>query len=257
MLKGKRLVITGVLNQSSIAYTVARLAQEQGAEVVLTSFGRAMSLTKRVAARLPVPADTLELDASNASDFERLTVALEERWGGVDGALHSIAFGPGGCFGDFLGAPWEDVSVALQVSAYSMKSLAASLAPLMRDGGSIVGLDFDATVAWPGYDWMGVAKAALESVTRYLAHDLGPNGIRVNLVSAGPLRTFSSHAVGGFDAIGRAWRAGAPLGWDAGDPEPVARTCIALLSDWLPATTGEIVHADGGAHALGARSAAP
>jgi len=261
LLEGKRVLVTGVLTDQSIAFSVARCAQEQGAEIVLTSFGRAMSLTKRVARRLPVEPDVLELDVTDPAHVSALGSELERRWGGLDGVLHAIGFAPEACLGgDFLRAGWDDVATAVHVSAYSLKALAEMALPLMkgsgegdgRGGGSIVGLDFDATVAWPAYDWMGVAKAALESTARYLARDLGGAGIRVNLVAAGPLKTVAAKSIAGFAQFEEAWVARAPLGWSITDPEPVARTCVALLSDWLPATTGEIVHVDGGYHAIGA-----
>ena len=253
LLKDKRLVITGVLTDSSIAYSVARLAQEQGAEIVLTSFGRARRITERVAKRLPQPPEIIELDVTSDADLAALTDDLRRRWGRVDGALHSIGFAPESCLGGgFVDAPWDDVSVALQVSAYSLASLTRAVAPVMSDGGSIVGLDFDNRQAWPAYDWMGVAKAALESTARYLARDVGGDGIRVNLVCAGPLRTVAARGVPGFDRFEDVWGQRAPLGWDLRDAEPVAKACVALLSDWFPATTGEMVHVDGGFHAIAA-----
>ncbi|HEX2040126.1 MAG TPA: enoyl-ACP reductase FabI [Acidimicrobiales bacterium] len=255
LLKDKRLVVTGVLTDSSIAFSVARLAQEQGAEIVLTSFGRAMSLTKRVARRLPTEPDVLELDVTDPEHLAALTAELEGRWGRVDGVLHAIGFAPETCLGGkFMSAGWEDVSTALHVSAYSLKSLAEACLPLMKaaGGGSVVALDFDATQAWPLYDWMGVAKAALESTARYLARDLGQFGVRVNLVAAGPLRTVAARGIPGFSSFEDVWTARAPLGWDVSDPEPTAKACVALLSDWFPATTGELVHVDGGFHAVGA-----
>jgi enoyl-[acyl-carrier protein] reductase I len=262
LLDGKRILVTGVLTDSSIAHTVARLAQEEGAELVLTSFGRAMSLTERAARRLPKPVDVIELDVTNAEHIGAVRDQLAARWGGVDGVLHAIGFAPESCLGgNFMSAPWEDVSVALHVSAYSLKALADLAVPLMGGsgeggsggaGGSIVGLDFDATVAWPQYDWMGVAKAAMESTSRYLARELGPSNIRVNLVSAGPLRTVAAKSIPGFATFEQVWGERAPLGWDVRDPEPAARACVALLSDWFPKTTGEIVHVDGGFHAMGA-----
>lgn len=254
LLEGKKLVVTGVLTDASIAFSVARAAQEHGAEMVLTSFGRPMRLTERSARRLPDPPDVLELDVTNADHFSALTAELERRWGRVDGVVHAIGFAPEACLGgDILKAGWEDVATALRVSAYSLKALTAAALPLMKDdGGSVVALDFDATQAWPQYDWMGVAKAALESTARYLARDLGPNGVRVNLVCAGPLRTVAAKSIPGFDSFEEAWKARAPLGWDVGDAEPVARACVALLSDLFPATTGEMLHVDGGYHAVGA-----
>ena len=254
LLEDKRLVVTGVLTDSSIAFSVARLAQEQGAELVLTSFGRATRVTERAAKRLPQPADVLELDVSNEEHLAALTTELESRWGRVDGVVHAIGFAPEACLGgDFMRAGWEDVSTALQVSAYSLKALAGATLPLMKEhGGSIVGLDFDARQAWPQYDWMGVAKAALESTARYLARDLGHLGVRVNLVCAGPLRTVAARGIPGFSQFEEVWQQRAPLGWNVSDAEPVAKATVALLSDWFPATTGEMLHVDGGFHAVGA-----
>ena len=250
LLDGKRILVTGVLNDASIAFSVARRAQEEGAEVVLTSFGRVMSLTKRAGRRLPREPQIVELDVSSQADLD----ALAERVGGhLDGVLHAIAFAPESCLGGgFLTAPWEDVAVALQVSAYSLKALAVAALPLMEGGGSIVGLDFDNTQAWPVYDWMGVAKSAFESTARYLARDLGPKRVRVNLVSAGPVRTMAAKSIPGFEQFEEVWASRAPLGWDVKDAEPVAQACIALLSDLFPATTGEMLHVDGGFHAVGA-----
>jgi enoyl-[acyl-carrier protein] reductase I len=256
LLEGKKLVITGVLTKDSIAASVARLAQEHGAEVVLTSFGRALRITERVARQLPTVADVVELDVTDPAHHEALAADLRARWGRVDGVLHAVGFAPERCLGSgILPADWDEVSVALHVSAYSLKSLAATVAPLMTAGGSIVGLDFDASQAWPAYDWMGVAKAALEATSRYLARDLGAQRIRVNLVAAGPLRTVAARSIPGFDALEAAWASRAPLGWDTRDPEPTAKACVALLSDWFPATSGEIVHVDGGAHAVAAGAA--
>jgi len=249
LLADRRILVTGVLNDASIGFAVAKHAQEEGAEVVLTSFGRAMSLTQRAARRLPEPVEVVELDVADAEHL----ASLAERVGGrIDGVLHAIAFAPESCLGGgFLTAPWEDVAVALQVSAYSLKALAVACRPLMTGGGSIVGLDFDASQAWPVYDWMGVAKAAFESTARYLARDLGADGIRVNLIAAGPVRTVAAKSIPGFDRFEDVWAERAPLGWDVNDPVPVAKTVCALLSDWLPATTGSMVWADGGFHAIG------
>jgi enoyl ACP reductase len=251
LLAEKRILVTGVLNDASIAFSVAQRAQEEGAEVVLTSFGRAMSLTQRAARRLPTEPDVVELDVTDAEHLD----ALAGRVGGrLDGVLHAVAFAPESCLGGgFLTAPWEDVSVALQISAYSLKSLAMACKPLMGPGGSIVGLDFDnSRNAWPVYDWMGVAKAAFEATARYLARDLGPDGIRVNLVAAGPLRTIAAKSIPGFARFEEVWAERAPLGWDVKDAAPVASACVALLSDLFPATTGEMLHVDGGFHAIGA-----
>lgn len=256
ILDGKKLLVTGVLTDESLAFGVARLAQLEGAEVALTGFGRALSLTARVARKLPEPAEVLELDVANPEHPPALADALAARFGRLDGVLHSIGFAPASCLGHgILAAPWSDVATALEISAYSLRVLAGALLPLFEaaGGGSVVGLDFDATVAWPGYDWMGVAKAALESLSRYLARDLGPRRVRVNLVSAGPLRTVAAKSIPGFERFEDAWQTRAPLGWDvSGDHDAVARACVALFSDWFPRTTGEIIHVDGGYHALGA-----
>jgi meromycolic acid enoyl-[acyl-carrier-protein] reductase len=253
LLEKKRLLITGVLTEKSIAFEAARVAQEQGAEIVLTSFGRAMAVTKRSARRLPEATDVLELDVNDVSHLEAVAAEIGSRWGSLDGFLHAIAFAPPDALGGkFMETPWDSVAVALQTSAYSLKALAAHMRPLMDSGGAIVSLDFDATVAWPIYDWMGVSKAALESVTRYLARDLGGDKIRVNCVSAGPLRTMAAKAIPGFDQLASAWGSTAPLGWDVENGTPVAKAIAWLLSDWSEGITGEIVHVDGGYHAIGA-----
>jgi meromycolic acid enoyl-[acyl-carrier-protein] reductase len=253
LVDGKRLLITGVLTEASIAYAVAKLAQQEGAQVVLSGFGRGLGITTRIAKRLPEPAPVIELDVTSGEHLAALPERLGEHVDGLDGVLHSIAFAPETALGgNFLSTEWADVATAVQVSAYSLKSLATAVLPVLTPGSGIVGLDFDAQVAWPGYDWMGVAKAGLESCARYLARDLGPHGIRVNLVAAGPLRTMAAKSIPGFDKFEGVWDERAPLGWDNKDTVPAARGCLALLSDWFPATTGEIVHVDGGVHAVGA-----
>ena len=254
LLDGKRLLITGVLTDDSLAFGVARLVQEQGADIVLTGAGRGLSLTKRVARKLPDPPDVLELDVTVEEHFAAVADDLTTRWGGLDGVLHAIGFAPATCLGGgFLDAPWPDVAVALQISTYSLKSLTAAMLPLLRaaGGGSVVGLDFDATRAWPAYDWMGVAKAGLESTARYLAKEVGADKVRVNLVAAGPMRTMAAKSIPGFAAFESAWIERAPLGWDITDSSAVAKACAMLLSDWFPMTTGEIIHVDGGYHAMG------
>lgn len=250
LLEGKRLLITGVLMDSSIAFHVARLAQEEGAQVVLTSFGRTMKITQTIAKRLPQTPPVLELDVTSQEDLDSLAERLGEHVDGLDGVLHSIGFAPPGAF-DFLSGTWEDVATALHASAYSLKALSVATLPVLQQGSSVVGLTFDAKFAWPVYDWMGVAKAAFESTNRYLARDLGPRGVRCNLVAAGPIRTTAAKSIPGFEQFEDTWSTRAPLGWDVRDPEPAARACVALLSDWFPATTGEIVHVDGGVHAMG------
>jgi len=254
ILEGKRILVAGVTMDTSIGFAVAKVAQEQGATVLISNFGRALNITKRIAGRLPAPAPVLELDVTDPEHLERLPGLVREHVDGLDGVVHSIAYGNPETLlgGKFLGGPWEDVAQAVQVSAYSLASLSQACLPLMGRGGSVVGLTFDATVAWPAYDWMGVAKAGLESCSRYLARDLGAHGIRVNLVSAGPLKTLAAKAIPGFEDIESNWSVRAPLGWDNVDLDPTARAVVALLSDFFPATTGEIVHVDGGYHAMGA-----
>jgi len=255
ILDGKRLLITGVLTDASLAFGVAQSAQREGAEIVLTGAGRGLTLTQRTARKLDKEADVLELDVTSDEQLASVAAALDAKWGSLDGVLHAIGFAPPSCLGgDFLAAPWEDVSIALNISAFSLKSLTAAMVPLMRaaGGGSVVALDFDATVAYPAYDWMGVAKAALESTSRYLARDLGKDKVRVNLVAAGPVRTMAAKSIPGFDKFEEAWGSTAPLGWDVHDPSAVAKACVALLSDWFPMTTAEMVHVDGGYHAMGA-----
>jgi len=254
MLEGKRLLITGVMTRQSIAYAVAEKAQQQGAEVVLTSFGRARRMTERAAGGLPTKPDVLELDVNEPENLAAVAEELGSRWGSLDGVLHAIAFAPSDAIGGgFLDTPAESAAQAFTTSAYSLKALAASLAPLLEESdGSVVGLDFDASVAWPVYDWMGVAKAALESVSRYLARDLGPRGVRVNLVSAGPIETAAAGGIPGFDRLASEWGGRAPLGWDANDASSVAGTVCYLLSELSRGVTGEIIHVDGGYHAMGA-----
>jgi enoyl-[acyl-carrier protein] reductase I len=254
ILDGKRILVAGVTMDSSIGFATARVAQEQGATVLISNFGRALGITKRIAKRLPSEPAVLELDVTDQAHLDGLDAAVREHVDGLDGVVHSIAYGNPDTLlgGKFLDGPWEDVAQAFQVSAYSLKALAVAARPLMQSGGSIVGLTFDATSAWPAYDWMGVAKAGLESTSRYLARDLGPEGIRCNLVSAGPLKTLAAKAIPGFEELESLWKDRAPLGWDEGDHDPTARAVCALLSDFFPATTGEIVHVDGGFHAMGA-----
>ena len=251
ILDGKRILVTGVLTDASIGFHIARLAQQEGATVVLTGFGR-LSLVERIAKRLPEPAPVIELDVTSTEHLDGLSSKVSEYVDGLDGIAHSIGFAPQTAMGgNFMNTSWDDVATAVQVSTYSLKSLTAACLPLMKNGGSVVGLDFDATQAWPVYDWMGVAKAGLESTARYLAKYLGPDGVRVNLVAAGPLKTMAAKSIPGFEEFTNVWPDKAPLGWDVADPEPTAKACVALLSDWFPATTGEIVHVDGGVHAVG------
>ncbi len=254
ILDGKRILVAGVTMDSSIGFAVARVAQEQGATVIISNFGRALGITKRIAKRLPVEPPVLELDVTDSEHLDRLPGLLREHVDGLDGVVHSIAYGNPETLlgGKFLDGPWEDVAQALQVSAYSLKSLTVACQPMLTDGASVVGMTFDGSIAWPAYDWMGVAKAALESCARYLARDLGPQGVRVNLISAGPLKTLAAKAIPGFEDLESMWSTRAPLGWDETDQAPTAKAVCALLSDLFPATTGEIVHVDGGFHAMGA-----
>ena len=253
ILQGKRILVTGVLTDASIAFHIARLAQEEGATVILSSYGRVHRLTERIAGRLPQPAPVIQLDVTNDEDLAALADRVREHVDGLDGVVHSIGFAPEAALGgNFLNTAWEDVAVALQVSAFSLKSLTMAARPLFNGGGSVVGLDFDAQVAWPKYDWMGVAKAALESTSRYLARDLGSENIRINLVAAGPIRTMAAKSIPGFDEFEKVWNERSPLEWDTTDPVPAAQATVALLSDWFPKTTAEIIHVDGGLHAMGA-----
>jgi enoyl-[acyl-carrier protein] reductase I len=256
LLAGKRILVTGIITDASIAFHVARLAQEEGAEVVLTGFGR-LSLVTRIAKRLPKPAPIIELDVQNQEQLDALADNVREHLGAdanLDGVVHSIGFAPQDALGgNFLNTPWSSVATAVEVSAYSLKSLTMAALPLLeKRGGSVVGMDFDAQVAWPKYDWMGVAKAALESTNRYLARDLGPKNIRCNLISAGPLGSLAAKSIPGFEDLATVWDDRSPLKWELSDPEPAARGVVALLSDWFPKTTGEIIHVDGGLHAIGA-----
>lgn len=257
ILAGKRILVTGVVNRQSIAFSIAERAQAEGAEVLLTSFGRVKRMTERSAKRLDPQPDVLDLDVNSDADLAALREQLAGRWGGIDGAVHAIAFAPADALGgEFLATPRASAAAAFETSAYSFKALAEAVAPLMSEGGSLVGLDFDATVAWPSYDWMGVSKAALESVSRYLARDLGPSGVRVNLVAAGPIRTAAASGVPGFAELESKWAEQAPLSWAVDDPAPVADAALFLLSDLARATTGEILHVDGGVHAIGAATPA-
>jgi enoyl-[acyl-carrier protein] reductase I len=252
ILQGKNVLVTGVLTDGSIAFHIARLAQEEGATVILTGFGRGLSLTTRIAGRLPQPAPIIELDVTNQEHLEALAAEVKKHVQHLDGVVHSIGFAPEAALGgNFLNTQWEDVATAVQVSAYSLKSLTMACHPLFKDGASVVGLDFDAQVAWPKYDWMGVAKAALESTSRYLARDLGKDNVRINLIAAGPIRTIAAKSIPGFDEFENVWNQRSPLFWDVADPVPAAQGAVALLSDWFPKTTGEIIHVDGGLHAMG------
>ncbi|HQV58028.1 MAG TPA: enoyl-ACP reductase FabI [Ilumatobacteraceae bacterium] len=253
LLEGKNIVITGVLTDASLAYGAAELALAEGADIVLTGAGRALSLTQRTARKLSSSVEVFELDVTVAEHLTSVRDALQSKWGRVDGVLHAIGFAPAVCLGDdFMAATWDDVSVAMNISAYSLKALAEAFLPLMGGGGSLVGLDFDNTVAWPAYNWMGVAKSALESVNRYLAKTLGAQQIRCNLIAAGPIKTMAAKSIPGFASFEEAFATRAPLGWDIHDSSAVAKAIVALLSDWFPATTGEIIHVDGGYHAVGA-----
>ncbi|AOT58236.1 MULTISPECIES: enoyl-ACP reductase FabI [Streptomyces] len=260
ILEGKRILITGVLMESSIAFHTAKVAQEQGAEVILTAFPRP-TLTERIAKKLPKPAKVFELDVTDDEHLARVEDVVRAELGGLDGVVHSIGFAPQDALGgNFLNTPFESVATAMHVSAFSLKSLTMACLPLMapadaapgEGGGSVVGLTFDAQFAWPQYDWMGPAKAALEATSRYLARDLGSRNVRCNLVSAGPLGSMAAKSIPGFGDLAKVWDERSPLAWDMTDPEPAGRGVVALLSDFFPKTTGEIVHVDGGVHIMGA-----
>lgn len=255
IVEGKKFLITGVLNDQSLAFGAAKLAQEQGADVILTGVGRGLSITQRTARKLPNECEVLELDVTNDQHLSQVQSHIDAKWGKLDGILHSIGFAPTACLeGDIFNAKWSDVAIALEVSAYSLKALVEGMLPLLKKAGesSVVGLDFDASVAWPGYNWMGVSKAALESLSRYLARDAGKDRVRVNLISAGPVKTIAAKSVSGFSSFENLWGDRAPLGWNLSDSQAVAKAVVAFLSDWFPATTGEIVHVDGGYHSVGA-----
>ena len=252
ILEGKNILVTGVLTDGSIAFHIARLAQEEGANVVLTGFGRGLSLTTRIAARLPKLPPIIELDVTNQEHLDGLAAEVKKHLPHLDGVVHSIGFAPEAALGgNFLNTKWEDVATAVQVSAFSLKSLTMACHPLFNNGASVVGLDFDAQVAWPKYDWMGVAKAALESTSRYLARDLGKDNVRVNLIAAGPIKTIAAKSIPGFQEFENVWNTRSPLFWDIEDAVPAAKGAVALLSDWFPKTTAEIIHVDGGLHAMG------
>ena len=253
ILEGKKILVTGVLTEASIAFAAARIAQEEGAEVLLSSFGRMLPITTKIAERLPKPAKVIELDATSQEDLAALPGRIKENLGELDGIVHAIAFAPQTALGgNFLETEWSDVSTAVEVSAYSLKSITTACMPVLKNPSSVVGLTFDATVSWPVYDWMGVAKAAFEATSRYLARYLGEKGVRVNLVSAGPLRTTAAKGIPGFATMEELWTDRAPLGWDLTDTDAAAKALVALLSDWFPATTGEMIHVDGGLHSTGA-----
>jgi enoyl-[acyl-carrier protein] reductase I len=253
ILEGKKILVTGVLTEASIAFTAAKLAQQEGAEVLLSSFGRMLPITQKIAERLPKPVKVIELDATNQENLDALAGHIKEHLGSLDGIVHAIAFAPQTALGgNFMETPWSDVSTAVEVSAYSLKAITTACLPVLNNPSSVVGLTFDATVSWPVYDWMGVAKAAFESTARYLARYLGDKGIRVNLISAGPLRTTAAKGIPGFATMEELWTGRAPLGWDLTDTEAAAKGLVALLSDWFPATTGEMIHVDGGLHSTGA-----
>ncbi len=253
MLSGKRIIVTGVLTPKSIAYCVAEQALRDGAELILTSFGRAMSLTERSAKRLSSSVSVLELDVTKSENFASLRKEVEARWDRVDGIVHAIGFAPNDALGkEFLATPWTSVATAFHISAYSLAPLVHAFAPMMTNGGSVVSLTFDAAVAWPIYDWMGPAKAALESIGRYIARDLGRKNIRCNTVAAGPLDTVAAKSIPAFNSIKGIWNSQSPLLWDSADAGPVADATVFLLSDRARAITGEVLHVDGGYHAMGA-----
>ena len=254
LLHDKRLLITGVVTTDSIAFATASAALEAGAQVVLSGLGRDLDLTRETAEQLPSAVDILEADLTDPEHLVALTDDLRGRWGHLDGALHAVAFAPREALaGDFLAASAEAATRAFHTSTHTYASLARVLADLAPDAGaSLVGLDFDAAGAWPVYNWMGVCKAGLEAVNRYVARDLGPRRIRSNLVAAGPIHTRAAGGIPDFAALTNAWDAGSPIAWDHNDSAPVADAVIFLLSDLARMVTGEILHVDGGYHAMAA-----
>jgi enoyl-[acyl-carrier protein] reductase I len=254
ILEGKNVLVAGVTMNTSIGYRIAELAAEQGATVLVSNFGRALSLTRRIIKRLDPEPVLLEVDVTNEEHLAGLADQLRQHVDHLDGVVHSIAFAnpETAMGGKFLTTPADDVKTAIHVSAYSLVSLTMACRPLMGQGGSIVGLTFDARQSWPVYDWMGVAKSALESTSRYMARYLGPDGIRSNIVAAGPLETIAKKAIPGSEEFNNIWGRRAPLGWDPKDLDPTAKAVVALLSDWFPSTTGEMLHVDGGLHSTGA-----
>ncbi len=251
LLDGKTILVSGVFTETSIAFRAAEVAQEEGATVILTAFGRRRRITETVARRLPVTPALVEFDATVAEDVDLMHGQVAELTDQVHGVVHCISASLPSVVGEhFPTATWEDVSHSFQVSAYSYQALVRGVDTLLVDGASVVGCTLDASVAWPVYGWAGVAKAAYESTNQYLAHHYGPRGIRCNLIAAGPVESFTMKAIEGTDAVDGMWGTRAPLGWDSTDSRPIARSITALLSDWLPATTGSIIHADGGFHAV-------
>lgn len=254
MLAGKRLLITGVVNTDSIAFATAVAALDGGAEILLSSLGRDLDAARRAAAELPGEVPIVEADLTSTEDLEHLAAHIAGTWGHLDGALHAIAFAPQEALaGSFLDAGSQAAARAFDTSTFSYASLARVVAELAPpSGGSIVGLDFDAAGAWPVYNWMGVCKAGLEAVNRYVARDLGPRRIRSNLIAAGPIHTRAAGGIPDFQRLTDAWDSTSPLPWDAKDSSPVADTACFLLSDLSRMISGEILHVDGGYHAMAA-----
>ena len=258
LLTNHKILVTGVLTDDSIAFGIAQRAIEEGAEVILSGAGRGLNLTKRIAKKLgDSVGEVLEMDVTEPAQIEAAVKAVEERFGRLDGLVHSIGFAPQSCLGSgMFVAPFDDVKVAMQISTYSLAALVGAFRPLLvkstaLGGASVIALDFDGSRAYPMYDWMGVMKAGLESLGRYLAFEVGPDKIRVNMIAAGPIRTMAAKSIPGFQNFEDTWADRAPLGWDVNDSSSVADTSIAYLSPLLRGTTGGIVHVDGGHHAVG------
>lgn len=254
MLTDKKIVITGVVRQDSIAHAIAEHAQLLGADILLTAFPRDLELARETAARLPRAAEVLPVDLTDPDDVATLTHHCRRTWGKVDAAVHAVAFAPRDALaGDLLDTPVDSVARAFHTSTFSYATLGGFLRDLApAQGGSLVGLDFDAASAWPIYNWMGVCKAALESLNRYLARDLGLRNIRTNLVAAGPIHTRAASGIPEFERLLSSWESTAPLRWDPEDTAQVAEAVCFLLSDMSRSVTGEILHVDGGHHAMAA-----
>ena len=253
LLAGKRILVTGVLTDRSLAYHAAAKMQELGAEVLLTSFGRAKRITERAAQMLPKATDVLELDVTKQSDYDALVEELGARWDSVDGLLHSVAFAPAQLFKDpFLHANLDDVEAAMRISSYSLQQLSATLLPLMvrsQSGASIVALTVEDRVRVHPYAWMSVAKSVLNSIARQLAVHLADHNVRVNLIAAGPVRTNAGSVIPEFSEMEDTYKR-APLGWDTRDHTAIAGPAAFLMSDLSRNMTGDILKVDGGMHIL-------
>jgi enoyl-[acyl-carrier protein] reductase I len=260
LLSDHRILVTGVLTDDSLAFGIAKRALEEGATVALSGAGRGLSLTKRTARKLAEfgeVGEIIELDVTDPQQVEAAAAELTTRFGRLDGLVHAIGMAPQSCLGNgMFVAPFEDVAIALHISTYSLAALVGTFRPLLQKsealgGASVIALDFDGSRAYPMYDWMGVMKAGLESLGRYLAKEVGPDRIRVNMLAAGPIRTVAAKSIPGFSQFEDTWSDKAPLGWDVYDSSAVADTAVAMLSPLLRGTTASVVYVDGGYHSMG------